>query len=111
MTMIGKTVDVIRSYTEKVTVYICDDCGAETNKPKKCGKCFKDLCPKCVADHDFQGYYCNDCWEIMKPYTVKINKLGHERSRLETECRNKCMAKRQDDKLKACHNDVIIGNS
>jgi len=69
--------------TIKVVVYNCDVCGKTLDRVNRCHICEKDLCYCCTTydDRDCGDYptkYCDQCWDIGKPYREKMATIENE---------------------------------
>lgn len=73
----------VSTKTQKIKEYFCDECGKRTGFNNICIMCKKYLCSKCIVfdDRDYGDYpdrYCQKCWEIGRPYRLKIAELEQE---------------------------------
>ena len=73
------------------TVSVCDFCGVESwHRVKGCSMCKRDICSQCAIFTDseclkegsfwgdYPDYYCEQCWEIGKPFIEKIHNIRNE---------------------------------
>lgn len=90
--------------TTKTTQYVyCDKCdthighGSILNSRYVCEICERDLCRTCVEDLRWDGDYtvahCKSCWDIKQLYSIKVEKLEREISKLWNECEIECINK------------------